>query len=210
MPSAASFRRAFGLEEGARLASPSSGGWSFVLESVTVGHVEAERHERYLFPTDLRISCEKAPAQKRARSSKAADLSAAAALRGVLEKSLGTHHTAKSAYGSPYDCSFPLGKLRITTEKDGTLIVTAEGRATRRRDIPTSKQQADAKLTAEQRAEIAEAEAKAKQAGLRVVSSRFGTSTCPECQQNIDPGARIARPADAAGKGGWKHVACAV
>lgn len=146
MPSAASFRHAFGLEEGARLASPSSG-WTFVLDSVTISHVEAQRHERYLFPTDLRVSCEKVPTQKRARSSKAVDHDAAATLRGVLERRLGTHHIVQSAYGSPYDCHFPLGKLRITKDKDGTLHVTVEGRATRRRDVPTSKQQADAKLT---------------------------------------------------------------
>ena len=213
MPSAASFRRAFGLEEGASLPCPSSG-WAFVLEKVHVGHVEAQRHARYLFPTELHVSASRVESPpKRARLAKAPDHDAAAALRGVLETVLGKHHIVNSAYGSPYDCRYPLGsKMRVVASEDegGLLRVTAEGSATRRRDIPTAAQAAAARLTTAQKAEIEAAESKAKQAGLRIVSSRFGTSTCAGCGKGIDPGARIARPSDVAGKGGWKHVACAV
>ncbi len=45
---------------------------------------------------------------------------------------------------------------------------------------------------------------------MRVIKSRFGTSTCAECGQTIDPKTKIARDAGATGRGGWVHAACAV
>lgn len=46
--------------------------------------------------------------------------------------------------------------------------------------------------------------------GLRMVSSRWATGHCPACGGGFSRGDRIARPARAATRGGWKHLACAL
>ena len=143
-----------------------------------------------------------------------------------------------SAYGSPYECSFELATLKLreasAADKDehedvppGAWRATIRGIAHRRRDLPTKAQQAQqrdaarlgaaagddeaAKRAAKE--ERARVRAEAKERGMRVVVSRFGTSVCDACGAAIDHGQLIARPdaADAAGKhGGWMHAACAL
>ena len=46
--------------------------------------------------------------------------------------------------------------------------------------------------------------------GMRIVKSRFATSSCPLCIQKILPGSQVAKQVSDHKRGGWVHVACAL
>jgi hypothetical protein len=54
------------------------------------------------------------------------------------------------------------------------------------------------------------AEAKRYLKGMRVIKSRFATSTCAACGEAIDPGVSIAREEPRNTRGGWAHLRCLV
>ena len=251
MPSATDFRRAFGLEAGTRIearggaavggkrrrggaASPPQP-TSFELVSVSVGHEAVRRNERYAFPTELVLApVAGAGTTRRGRSSSATgdNVSAATNTRdaatAALRDALRDRHMVYSAYGSPYECAYDLGSLRLydaSSAKDasdvapppGAWRATVTGVATRRRDVPTKAQEHDAAQHAggaeDAKQERARVRAEAKARGLRVVTSRFGSSVCAACGAAIEHGELIARSSDAAAagdRGGWAHAACAM
>ncbi len=169
MPSAPDFRRAFGLEPGARVGAPAARGKgkkrqrdagedaadaSFTLTAAHVGHEVLSQNERYAFPTELHFKAEgAAQATTRQRTRRGAPASADALAR-ALRETLGGTHIVRSAYGSPYECRYDLSTLKIASLPQGddaaqgegaaTLRATCHGLAVRRRDLPTAAQETQA------------------------------------------------------------------
>lgn len=131
-----------------------------------------------------------------------------------------------SQYGSPYACTFGKPALQAARAAaaaggaPGAVVIASCGSAVRRRDVPTLSQQRERKQLAQAQArgdaaavEAARAaagalEAAAEAAGYRVIKSRFGSSKCGGCGEVIESGEPIAKPKAAAGRGGWRHLAC--
>jgi hypothetical protein len=191
MPSASEFKRAFALETGARVAGAT-------VEAGAVGHEQLRRQELYRYSGEMTL---KLPTRGRTPAPRAL---AAEFKRRVGEKMV------YSSYGSPYWCWLKSVKVKAlnTAARRATLVF--EGRAERRRDAPTL-----AEVKARERAarcvrRVDAADESELVQSMRVITSRFGSSRCAACGDVIDPGERVARPADYGGHGGWAHAACAI
>lgn len=200
MPSAAAFKRGFGLTKGS-----IAGDSGYEIAEVQVGHEVLAQNERYRFPIEL--SLVRRGGGTMAASPKTSEL------RKWLAKDGGTQRLY-SEYGSPYDCS--IGSVKISEPSDDlTITVKAVGTALRDHEAPTLKelQQKAAsgpsppptarKLTPQERSHL--------ERSHRVMASHFSTGHCGVCGDAVMPGAEIARPKadDIRGaKGGWAHATC--
>lgn len=174
----------------------------------------------YEYPIKLVLS---APApNSRSKSQKALNDDLLRLLRNHVKA--GNKRIIYSSYGSPYDCSF--GEPRVTrfqVKEDGSLEaeVSSTGVSTRRRDLPTSKEQMAAKqdkLGAKAKQAIEAKKTKAKKQGYNVIRSRFASSRCKSCGRSFEVGEWIARKEGAGGvplgegratrRGGWMHLDC--
>lgn len=197
------------------------------VEDVQVGHARVRRNERYEFPTSATCTLVQQARRAGKRKREEGNKGQSSAYEAKLKRALGGLHIVRSTYGSPYECTYDLSTLRVepkTTDagdaefaddaRAPTTRITCRGVAVRRRDIPTAAQEAAAAAResgAEEKAKDLRRRATAQ--GLRVVNSRFGTSTCAACGVAITPRQQIARPkaADAQGaRGGWMHIQCAL
>lgn len=231
MPSATDFRRAFGLEPGARISNQeeqqprrpttktasrrhSTTGRAaqprtFTLASVCVGHEVVAQNERYAFPMTLELE---------AADGEGKPGEAGGAAAQALRSALGGRVIVHSAFGSPYECFADLETLKIDADASEKLIhVKCRGIAMRRRDLPTKAQAAAAAASktaagdANAKSERKRLRQEAEGQGMRVTTSRFGSGSCPTCGVVIAHGELIARPTsiDTRGaRGGWAHVAC--
>jgi hypothetical protein len=127
MPSASAFKKTFNLNKGAILHSQTTG--KTVLAEVqksTIGHTAKRRNELYEFPSTIDLEI-KDQSTTRYR------------LRATL-KQLG-ERIAYSSYGSPYKCSIENIKIESFDPAEAHASITFLGKAIRRRDIPTLRQQ---------------------------------------------------------------------
>jgi hypothetical protein len=191
MPSASNFKRAFALEPGARVAGAT-------VEAAAAGHEQLRRQELYAYPGQVTL---KLPARGRAPSARAL---AAEFKRRVGEKMV------YSSYGSPYWCRLKSVKVKALDAAARRATLAFEGRAERRRDAPTLAEVKARERAARGVRRVDAADERELLQGMRVITSRFGTSRCATCGEAIDPGEKVARPADFGGRGGWAHAACMI
>jgi hypothetical protein len=172
MPSAPDFRRAFGLEPGARVGAPvpaargkgkkrqrgadADADAAFTLTAAHVGHEVLSQNERYAFPTELHFKAEGAAQTTTRQRTRRGVPASADALARALREALGDTHIVRSAYGSPYECRYDLKTLKVASSPppqddaaasgpyDATLRATCRGLAVRRRDLPTAAQETQA------------------------------------------------------------------
>jgi hypothetical protein len=157
MPSAAAFRKAFGLAPGAAV-----GRTGYAVASASVDHVVETQYERYRFPIVLELTAaeEEEPAAKGGRgrkpsstsssSSAARALPTGAKLLEGLRVWAGGVKRAYSEYGSPYDCSISGWKVVVAPPPPssssssgggaGGVTVYATGLAVRDHKSPTLKE----------------------------------------------------------------------
>jgi hypothetical protein len=216
MPSPSEFKKAFKLNKGATLPSRTKNKNLAEVLNASIGHTVKIRNERYEFPStvDLKIA-----------DSATTKSNLEAAIKEYLKNEL----TAYSAYGSPYSCS--VANVEITSfepEKDHARI-SFLGKAVRRRDILTLKQQTEAKREKEEEAAAGPSKKKKQKMSVptkniqvskedinkwishcRVIRSRWGSRKCAVCGEKIEHGNKIAKDASSTEKGGWMHVSCAV
>ena len=148
MPSAVDFRRAFGLDRGARIGGSSAVAagrkrrrgagdtspqpQSFELTFLHVGHEVLSQNERYAFPTTLLLA-PVAGAEASRSSSRAAAASSASgrsahdAAAAALREALHGQHVVYSAYGSPYECAFELATLKLHGAEAASSAAAADG-----------------------------------------------------------------------------------
>ena len=147
MPSAVDFRRAFGLDRGARIGGSSAVAagrkrrrgagdsspppQSFELTSVHVGHEVLSQNERYAFPTTLLLApvagAEASRSSRAAAASSASGCSAHDAAAAALREALHGQHIVYSAYGSPYECAFELATLKLHRAEAASSATAADG-----------------------------------------------------------------------------------
>ena len=126
MPSAADFRRGFGLNKNHPL------GQGLTITESHVGHEVKEQNERYEFPITLLVAADSSGGGRHV-------LAAWKELVGRKQKQI-----IYSAYGSPYECSIS-ATPKVQSLGDGILELTSIGQARRRRDVPTQAQEKQAR-----------------------------------------------------------------
>ncbi len=102
-----------------------------------------------------------------------------------------------------------LNRPPVPDSEDHSIDVSFLGKATRRRDIPT-KAQMNKEKKRKSNADTEKDKSEADQLGLSVKKSRWSTSKCAQCEEGIEIGDQIARPADFKERGGWSHLECAL
>lgn len=225
MPSASGFRRGFAVSVGDDIA-----GTGFRVTHSRVDHVAKKTRgksgsivtnvglinayflfvwDRYEYPIRLGLEADES-------------IAGSAKARKAFLDSLKKHAAERivySGYGSPYDCSFGSPKIESWKMVDGDgekekgtqVVVTSKGTATRRRDIPTQREQSLSHESSKQKESSDRAKRAAEKRGYRVIRSHFATSRCPSCARGIEVGEWIAKK-EGEGRtrrGGWVHLGCA-
>lgn len=198
MPSPQAFVRAMGLQVGAEPVR----GWR--IADVRATHTVVASFEKYAFDVTVCLSPQPAAKDTRCREADPAAL----ASRIFRQLKLGTEKIVYSSYGSPYACSC----LRPTpaSQDIGTDIAGQEtwtcrlrGIAIRRHDLPRLRDPKTKQIAPRDRERLA--------SKFQIKTSRFATSRCVSCGDNILPGADIARPrCEQNTRGGWSHLQCLV
>ncbi|PRW59725.1 hypothetical protein C2E21_1933 [Chlorella sorokiniana] len=206
MPSPSDFRKAFGLG----VEQVLGGAWR--ITSSSFGHEVKEQNERYEFPASLEVEWTAGSSGGSGGGSKRGADRRRRELEAAWEQQTREKRIVYSAYGSPYECFFvKLPKVTPLDDGGSSYQITALGRAVRRRDIPTLKEERAAERTAAGGAgEVSNEDERRYLSGYRVIKSRFGTSKCSICGQTIDPGVKIAKGKGDTGRGGWAHAICLV
>eukprot|EP01116_Phalansterium_solitarium_P014088 TRINITY_DN31603_c0_g1_i1.p1 TRINITY_DN31603_c0_g1~~TRINITY_DN31603_c0_g1_i1.p1 ORF type:complete len:230 (-),score=46.35 TRINITY_DN31603_c0_g1_i1:219-908(-) len=195
MPSPTEFRKSFGITQGAEVAG-------FEVVESKVEHKRVKLFQKYKFPICLRFKATRGDADPDQ-------------LLPALKKQVAKERIAYSAYGSPYECQFGTPTAKSTAPEDGApvVVVRSEGACVRRYDVPKlGKKPKDqggrsSSATSDEDKQLTK---EAESLGLRVTKSRFDTSACSVCNEQILPGELIAKLKAERTRGGWEHLRCAL
>ena len=193
-------KKDYGLQKGSRIGD-------LVVQSVQMQHVVKTTNEHYQFPTVMTVQL----------NGDGTSTAMAEALK-TIQQHLDAPRIIYSEYGSPYECT--IGAVQMMSnhaDPDHAMKVKFEGKALRRRDIPTLKEVKQKEkeeerqkrgLSANDDQEPAQI-AQLKSQGYRVISSHFAGAKCAVCGEVVYPGDKIAKSTSVQHKGGWAHINCA-
>jgi hypothetical protein len=186
MPSVSAYKKAFHLLKGQIFAD------KYILEKVQIGHKEIKRYSEYSFPIHLEF---KGPNEKFGHKR----------LLNMIHTKITSMNgkIVNSDYGNPYECTVGNPKIEKIINEDEShniYIVTSEGYAFRRKDLPSERKTSRSKSKPTKRDDMP---------NLEIIKSRFATSKCKICNKSILVGSNIAKNKnDLNKKGGWSHLNC--